>query len=124
MIGAKIRCVWDKKKPRISGAHKNIIVDLFGHLVHSPGQGALQVGGLVLMDHTTLDQLVDIADHRGELFICFLLGSQCFKVTNGVTGGLAIIAIPFPALRGLPNVFFSCLVICHDAAIDFLGRQR
>jgi hypothetical protein len=71
------------------------------------------------MDHATLNELVDLADHLGKLFACFFLGSQRFKVANGVTGGLAIVTVPVPALGGLAYVVLGCLMICHDASLSF-----
>ena len=74
---------------------------------------ALQVAGLVLVDHTALRKLVDPADDAGQLFTGLCGVGQRPEVADGISGGLTLIPVACPALGYLTDILLRSLMICH-----------
>ena len=82
--------------------------------IHLPGQFALQICRLVLVDDTLLGQLIDHGSNLRQLLAgCFILLDRP-QVTDRIPRGLAIVFVTIPAFFGLPYIFLGCLMISHE----------
>jgi hypothetical protein len=115
----------DTKKRSAGGALKAFYknAELSG-VVDALGELCLQVACLVLVDYTTLGELVDHCDHRRSFFAGSSL-VELFQVANGITGGLAIITVALATLSGLTHIFLCCLMISHVLLIsEGKGKEK
>ena len=92
---------------------------LYGEGVDLQREGALQVAGLVLVDHTTLGQLINLTDDAGQLLSGCRGVGQRLEVANGITGGLALVPVACPAFGYLTDILLRSLMICH--VLSFLN---
>lgn len=85
-----------------------------GERIHLPGQFALQIRRLVLVNDPFLGQPVDHGSNLRQLLARLLLLLDGPQVTDRIPCGLAIVLITIPALFSLPYIFLGCLVISHE----------
>ena len=74
---------------------------------------ALEVGGLVLVDHVILGQFVQHGSHLREQYerCLFLRGvAQCL---HRITGGFMVTLVPGVFHLGLAHSFLRRLMVCH-----------
>ena len=83
--------------------------------VHVKLDGALQVGGLVLVHDVVLGQLVEHRRNlRQESFGCALLGRRTQSL-HGVAGRLVEQAVVCALGRRLTDSFLRGLMVCHNS---------